>query len=176
MLPYNSKLKPKARILRSNMTDAEQFLWARLRRKQILDVSFYRQKPIGQFIVDFYAPRVGLVIELDGGQYLEPEQQHYDQRRSLFLEQQGLIVLRFTNVDVFKNIEGVMEVIYCAVQSKLAGVENPPCPPLQSGDELAGFENPPCPTFSKEGDVVASCSKGNEDIASASSIVNKQEE
>ena len=159
MLPYNSKLKTKARILRSNMTDAEQFLWARLRRKQMLGMPFYRQKPIGQFIVDFYAPRVGLVIELDGGQHFEPEQQHYDQQRSLFLEQQGLTVLRFTNLDVFKNIEGVMEIVFCAVQNKLA------C-----------FENPPCPPFSKGGDEVASCSKGNEDIASASSIMNKREE
>ena len=96
MLPYNSKLKPKARILRSNMTDAEQFLWARVRRKQILGVPFYRQKPIGQFVVDFYAPRVSLVIELDGGQHFEQEQLQYDQRRSVFLEQQGLTVLRFT--------------------------------------------------------------------------------
>jgi very-short-patch-repair endonuclease len=158
MLPYNSKLKPNARILRSNMTDAEQFLWVRVRRKQILGVQFYRQKPIGQFVVDFYAPRVGLVIELDGEQHFEQEQQHYDQRRSLFLEQQGLTVLRFTNLDVFKNIEGVMEMIFCAVQRKLERFENPPYPPQQRGDNEA-----------------ASCSRGSEDVASASSIENKRE-
>jgi len=52
--------------LRRNATDAERHLWQRLRRKQILDVQLYRQKPIGDYIADFYAPAVKLVIELDG--------------------------------------------------------------------------------------------------------------
>ena len=138
MLNYDSKLKPKARILRSNMTDAEHFLWARVRRKQILGVQFYRQKPIGKFIVDFYAPRASLVIELDGGQHFEPEQRHYDQRRSVFLEQQGLTVLRFTNLDVLKNPEGVMEIIFREVQGKQVCFENPPCPPFSKGGEEHG--------------------------------------
>jgi len=85
MLKYETSLKPKARALRSNLTDAEQLLWTRLRRKQILDVQFYRQKPIGNFIVDFYAPKASLVIELDGGQHYQPEQQDYDRRRTEFL-------------------------------------------------------------------------------------------
>ena len=138
MLNYDSKLKPKARILRSNMTDAEHFLWARVRRKQILGVQFYRQKPIGGFIVDFYAPRVNLIIELDGGQHFEPDQQQYDQRRSVFLEQQSLVVLRFTNLDVLKNLEGVMEIIFREVQGKSGCLENPPCPPFSKGGEEHG--------------------------------------
>jgi len=56
MLRYNRRLKTKARSLRTNPTDAELRLWQRLRRKQILGVQFYRQKPIGDYIVDFYAP------------------------------------------------------------------------------------------------------------------------
>ncbi len=120
------------------MTDAEQRLWERVRRKQILGVQFYRQKPIGGFIVDFYAPRVSLVIELDGGQHFEPDQQQYDQRRSLFLEQQGLAVLRFTNLDVLKNLEGVMEIIFSEVQGRLGHFENPPCPPFSKGGEEHG--------------------------------------
>ena len=90
-------------------------------------------KPIGKFIVDFYAPRASLVIELDGGQHFEPEQRHYDQRRSVFLEQQGLTVLRFTNLDVLKNLEGVMEIIFREVQGKQVCFENLPCPPLKKG-------------------------------------------
>ncbi len=129
MLNYNPKLKPKARMLRSNMTDAEQLLWSRVRRKQILDVQFYRQKPIGKFIVDFYAPRADLVIEVDGGQHFDPAQQDYDRQRSAFLAQQGLTVLRFTNLDVLKNITGVMDVIFGVVQGKI-----PPSPPLQRGE------------------------------------------
>ncbi|MBP9011503.1 MAG: DUF559 domain-containing protein, partial [Syntrophaceae bacterium] len=67
MLPFNKKLKPAARSLRSNMTDAERLLWSRIRKKQISDVQFYRQKNIGNYIVDFYCPQGRLVIELDGG-------------------------------------------------------------------------------------------------------------
>jgi len=81
MLVYNHRLKPKARSLRTNPTDAELHLWQRLRRKQILGVQFYRQKPIGNYIVDFYAPTVSLVVELDGSQHLERGQAEYDARR-----------------------------------------------------------------------------------------------
>ena len=69
MLPYNPQLKTCSRHLRSNMTDAEQKLWQRLRKKQILGVLFYRQKPIADFIVDFYCAAAQLVIELDGCQH-----------------------------------------------------------------------------------------------------------
>ena len=74
MLRYKDQLKHKARQLRKNMTDSERVLWSRLRGKQISDVQFYRQKPIGEYIVDFFAPRTKLVIEVDGSQHLEEEQ------------------------------------------------------------------------------------------------------
>lgn len=65
MQPYKSTLKLFARNLRNNMTDAEQLLWSKLRRKQILGVQFYRQKPLANYIVDFYCAAANLVIELD---------------------------------------------------------------------------------------------------------------
>ena len=68
MQPYNKYLKLPSRDLRNNMTDAEQMLWQSLRRKQILGLQFYRQKPILNFIVDFYRPSANLVIECDGRQ------------------------------------------------------------------------------------------------------------
>ena len=71
MLRYNPELKPLARSLRSAMTESESALWYRVRGKQISGVQFYRQKPIGNYIVDFYAPRVKLVIEVDGSQHLD---------------------------------------------------------------------------------------------------------
>ena len=71
MLRYNNRLKPKARDLRKNMTDSENVLWSRLRRKQLLGVQFYRQKPIGNYVVDFFAPRARLVVEVDGSQHME---------------------------------------------------------------------------------------------------------
>jgi very-short-patch-repair endonuclease len=57
MLPFNRKLKPLARNLRANMTDAEQLIWSKLRKKQIGNAQFYRQKNIGHYIVDFYCPK-----------------------------------------------------------------------------------------------------------------------
>ena len=70
MLAYKPQLKPPARRLRAAMTDAEHRLWFRVGRKELLGVQFYRQKPIDKYIVDFYAPAVALVIEVDGGQQI----------------------------------------------------------------------------------------------------------
>ncbi len=94
MLPYNDKLKVFSTELRNNLTDAEQKLWFRLRRKQVLGVQFYRQKPIVGYIAYFYCAAANLVIELDGSQHFEEKQHIYDEKRTLFLQQQGLNVLR----------------------------------------------------------------------------------
>ncbi|HRF42895.1 MAG TPA: endonuclease domain-containing protein [Candidatus Competibacteraceae bacterium] len=124
MLKYKPKLKDNARALRSGMTDCEQRLWSRLRRKQVLGVQFYRQKPLGDYIVDFYAPRASLVVEVDGSQHLEPTQIDHDRRRTAFLESQGLRVLRFDNRQVLQELDGVMEAIYRAV-AEAGGLEIP---------------------------------------------------
>jgi very-short-patch-repair endonuclease len=116
MLRYNPKLKSTGRTLRTNLTDSEQRLWARLRRKQILGVQFYRQKPLGQYMVDFYAPRARLVVEVDGAQHLEAARVEHDQQRTADLERQGLKVLRFNNLEVLQEIEAVVEEIYRAVR------------------------------------------------------------
>jgi very-short-patch-repair endonuclease len=89
MLRYNPRLKGRARSLRATLTDAEQRLWTRLRRKQIPGVQFYRQKPIGKYIVDFYAPAARLVVEIDGSQHLEIKRELKKIRRiiALFLAQ-----------------------------------------------------------------------------------------
>ena len=107
--PYNPKLKKRARRLRKNMTDAEVKLWNHLRRKQIKGLQFFRQRPIGNYIVDFYAPEAKLVIEVDGGQHYEDEGVEYDEKRDAFLEGYGLKVVRFSNLDVIQNIEGVVK-------------------------------------------------------------------
>ena len=111
MLPYNVELKQRSRELRENMTDAERCLWARLRRKQLKGCQFYRQKPIGDYIVDFFCPRAKLVIEVDGGQHYSDEGSEYDRIRNEHLRSLGLRVLRFTNTDVLTRIEGVVESI-----------------------------------------------------------------
>ena len=112
MLKYAAHLKPLARELRKNQTGAEELLWSRIRRKQILGVQFKRQKPIGKYIVDFYGVEAKLVIELDGSQHFEPDARAYDFERTQFLESQGLKVIRFDNLQVLNELESVMEKIY----------------------------------------------------------------
>jgi very-short-patch-repair endonuclease len=112
VLPFNKTLKPLARDLRKSMTDAERRLWSRIRRKQLKKIQFYRQKNIGDFIVDFYCPVAKLIIELDGGQHFSKENMLKDEARDKFLSGLGFRVLRFSNSDVFNNIEGVVKKIY----------------------------------------------------------------
>jgi very-short-patch-repair endonuclease len=112
MLTYNKYLKESARTLRKEMTDAEQLLWSHLRRKQILGIQFYRQKPIGPYIADFYAPAVKLIIEADGSQHFQDKNAHYDAERDAFLREMGLHVLRFDNVQVLTETDEVMGEIF----------------------------------------------------------------
>lgn len=93
------------------MTPQEIFLWQKINRKQINGVQFYRQKPIGPYIVDFYAKRPMLVIELDGGHHHENIQMEKDINPDSFLESLGFIVLRFDNHSVMANWSGVLQVI-----------------------------------------------------------------
>ena len=112
MLPYNKNLKILARDLRKNMTDAERRLWSKIRRKQLKEFQFYRQKNIGDYIVDFYCPAAKLIVEIDGGQHYSKENIMKDKARDKFLSDLGFRVLRFSNSDVLKNIEGVVTEIY----------------------------------------------------------------
>ena len=113
---YRHDLKQKARDLRSHMTHAEQRLWFHLRRKQLLGVQFFRQRPISEYIVDFYAPAINLVIEVDGGQHAE--QVLYDRQRTEWLKAQGYRVLRFWNNEVLANTDAVAQAILDAVKQR----------------------------------------------------------
>ena len=119
MQPYNKNLKQPSRDLRNNMTDAEKRLWSKLRVKQILGLQFYRQKPILNFIVDFYCPSVNLVIECDGSQHYTDEGLEADRVRDEALAQLGLRVLRFDNGQVLAEIDGVVEQIYLIAKQRL---------------------------------------------------------
>lgn len=109
---YNKNLKKYSRQLRKDMTDAEKLLWHRIRRKQLKGMQFYRQKPIENIIVDFYCPKAKLVIELDGGQHYQDEGKANDRKRDECLASIGLKALRFSDRDIFKNLDGVMEKIW----------------------------------------------------------------
>ena len=119
MLIYSKTAKPLARELRKNQTGAEELLWSRLRGKQILGVTFNRQKPLGRYIVDFYSFAAKLVIELDGSQHYEPDAVADDFERTKVLESLGLKVIRFDNSPVFKELESVLSVIYDAVKMRV---------------------------------------------------------
>lgn len=93
------------------MTDAEIALWVKLRRKQLHGLQFYRQKPLGNFIVDFYCPAVQLVIEIDGSQHYKEDGTIRDSLRDCYLGSLGLTVLRFSNLDVLGNMDGVIAAI-----------------------------------------------------------------
>ena len=119
MLKYKPNLKPKARELRQNLTDSESALWTRLRSKQLLGVQFYRQKPIGDYIVDFYALKPKLIIEIDGSQHFETHHMEKDNQRDEYLCGLGLKVLRFDSRQVLKETEAVMEVIYRTLAERI---------------------------------------------------------
>jgi len=119
MLKYNAKLKSRARQLRQNLTDSERALWLRLRGKQLAGIQFYRQKPIGDFIVDFYAPKAKLVIEIDGSQHMEAHHAEEDKQRDEYLRSLGLMVLRFNSRQVLKETEAIMEFIYRAIAEQI---------------------------------------------------------
>ena len=132
MLRYSEKLKNPARDLRRNLTDSEQVLWHRLRAKRILGVQFYRQKPLGRYIVDFFAPRVKLVVEVDGSQHFEGNHLRKDKHRDQYLFGLGLKVLRFDSRVVLTETDAVVEVIYKETKERL-GLEIPPNPPFLKG-------------------------------------------
>ena len=111
-LPYRPELKQKARTLRARMTDAEQLLWFHLRRKQMDGVQFFRQRPVGEVILDFYAPSIRLAIEVDGSQHLDAVQMAMDTQRTARLERFGIAVIRFDNLQVLKETRAVLDEVH----------------------------------------------------------------
>jgi very-short-patch-repair endonuclease len=98
---YDPKLKQLARELRNQSTLGEILLWRHLRQRQRLGFDFHRQKPIGHFIVDFYAPKLRLAVEIDGGtHFLKADR---DATRQRILESMGVRFLRFTEKEVRKD-------------------------------------------------------------------------
>ena len=103
------KILHRAGELRADPTPAEIKLWAYLRTLRGDGIRFRRQHAVGSYIIDFCAPRIKLIIEVDGSQHLEQEE--YDAARTAFLEAKGYRVLRFWNSDVMNKIEDVMGVV-----------------------------------------------------------------
>jgi len=101
-------LHKRARIMRSNQTDAEAVLWDVLRGRKLMGMKFKRQVPIGNYIVDFLCAEHKLIVEVDGSQHAESQ---YDQNRDAALQNRGFKVLRFWNNDVLKKLDSVGDAI-----------------------------------------------------------------
>ena len=111
ILPYNPKLKPLAKALRKNMTLAEVLLWNKLKQKQMLGYDFDRQRPIDNYIVDFYCKDLMLAIEIDGSSHEFEEVIKNDEIRQKKLESMGVHFLRFQDRKVKQDMENVLRKI-----------------------------------------------------------------
>jgi very-short-patch-repair endonuclease len=108
-LPYNQKLVARAKELRKNMTPAEKKLWNEYLKN--FKFRILRQRPIDNFIVDFYCPSLKLVIEVDGDSHFTSEGKDYDLERTDILKGHGLKIVRFTNSEVLNNFESVCQIL-----------------------------------------------------------------
>ncbi|WP_293335449.1 endonuclease domain-containing protein [Microcoleus sp. CAWBG58] len=118
-LPYNRKLIPIAQQLRKNPTPAEKKLWQNFLRN--FPVRVLRQRPIDNFIVDFYCAAFMLVIEVDGESHFTEQGKQHDAERTAILEGYGLTVVRFTNVEVFQSFQGVCQNLLNLIAADTSG-------------------------------------------------------
>ena len=102
--------KQKRRDLRNNMPKAEVLVWTRLQGSQT-GCRFRRQFSVGPFVIDFYCPSLRLAVEIDGDSHFEKAAQAADEERQAFIEALGIKLLRFTNNEVFNNLDSVVEAI-----------------------------------------------------------------
>ena len=122
----------RARNLRGNMTDAELRLWRALRRDQLNGLHFRRQHPVGQFTLDFYCPSLRLAVEVDGGRHAEQVKQA-DDRRTRWLAEKGVVVVRYWNNDVLSNLEGVLSDLLTHAERLAQAATPSPTLPLSGG-------------------------------------------
>ena len=113
----SNELLENAKSLRKTMTKQEKHLWYDFLCKY--PIKIYRQRIIDGFIADFYCHKAKLVIEIDGSQHYTPDGKQYDKFRSEILSQRGLMVIRFTNMDVDKNFDGVCFMIDKTIKERL---------------------------------------------------------
>ena len=115
----NPYLTQFSQELRTNMTKEEKHLWYDFLKK--IPYTINRQKVIGKYIVDFYCAEAKIVIELDGSQHYEQEAKKKDAERDGFLSEQGITVLRYTNIEINSNFDGVCSDILRHIDSLRKG-------------------------------------------------------
>ena len=117
MIPKNNKLLSNARTLRREMTRHERHLWYDFLKTY--PIKIYKQRIIGNYIVDFYCHSAGLVIELDGSQHYFDKEMKKDKERDRFLQKEGLTVIRFSNREIDENFRGVCEYIDLMIKNSI---------------------------------------------------------
>jgi very-short-patch-repair endonuclease len=110
--------KDKRRILRNNMPKAELVLWTKLKSKALDGYKFRRQYSVGKYVVDFYCPKLKLAVEVDGDSHFSEGAERGDKERQNFIESFGISFLRFTNNDIYENLDAVLERIETSVQKR----------------------------------------------------------
>ncbi len=111
IIPYNPKLKELARQLRNNSTKAEIFLWQKLKRKQMYGYDFHRQKPIDNYILDFFCHELMLGIEVDGYSHQIVEVVENDEKKTFKMNELGITILRFSDNQIFNDMQNVLRAI-----------------------------------------------------------------
>lgn len=106
-LPYNSKLKSRARALRKAGNYSEVVFWQQVHKNKFHSIDFDRQRILGNYVVDFYVKTLGLVIEIDGESHNSKED--YDEKREKYLESLGLKIFKTTNLRVLHDLDNVMK-------------------------------------------------------------------
>jgi very-short-patch-repair endonuclease len=105
---HKSNKTKLAKQLRRNQSEAEEKLWLNLWKRNLNNVKFRRQHPIGSYIVDFVSFEKRVIIEIDGGQHNESPEKEKDLKRTIWLESKGYRVIRFWDDEVLENLEGVL--------------------------------------------------------------------
>jgi very-short-patch-repair endonuclease len=125
IIPYNSDLKELARQLRNNSTKAEIILWLKLKGKQMYGYDFHRQKPIDNYIVDFFCYELMLAIEVDGYSHQLEDVYFKDIKKENRLNEFGISVLRFTDDQVLKEMSNVIRAIEFYIEEYGRHTPNP---------------------------------------------------
>ena len=115
---HNKSLTENAKFLRNNMTKEEKHLWYDYFKN--CSIKFSRQKVLGRYIADFYSAEAKLVIELDGSQHFEKENRIYDEKRTEFLEQYGIKIIRIPNNEINNNFEGICRYLDKQIEQSLS--------------------------------------------------------
>jgi very-short-patch-repair endonuclease len=111
IIPYNPELKELARQLRNNSTKAEIILWQKLKRKQMYGYDFHRQKPIDNYILDFFCHELMLGIEVDGYSHQIVEVFENDEKKTFKMNELGITILRFSDNQIFNDMQNVLRAI-----------------------------------------------------------------